>query len=180
MKGIFKNGNVYVYIDTNKEPINEINDKEEFIVGTGKRSRILYGGRVNVNYLPINNDALSLKIDGIEIRKLYSDASFYKSSTPNEIVAYLNQIENLGVDSFLENYKQQLKQIKLEFESFADGLQQELTINYDEEKAEELSRYKEFILTLGCVIFALLINMNAGLQNQDYINAYDNIINTYF
>jgi hypothetical protein len=175
-----------VYIDTDKEPINQAENEYAFIVGEGKKSQILYGGRVKVSYLyykngwNINYDTLSLKIDGIEIRKLYSNASFGESSTPSEVVAYLNQIENLGVDSFLENYKQQLQQMKIEFEAFADGLQQELAINYDEKKAEELSKYKRFILTLGCVIFALLINMNAGLQNQDYINAYDNIINTYF
>jgi hypothetical protein len=184
MKGIFKNENVYVYIDTDNEPTSQIDEEKAFIVGEGKESNILYGGRIAVNYLyeygRINYNKLSLKIDGIEIRKLYSNATFYESSTPSEIVAYLNQIENLGIDSFLENYKQQLQQMKIEFEAFADGLQQELAINYDEKKAEELSKYKKFILTLGCVIFALLINMNAGLQNQDYINAYDNIINTYF
>lgn len=185
MEGFFKNENVYVYIDTDKEPINQAENEYAFIVGEGKTSQILYGGRVKVSYLyyqsgGINYNTLSLKIDGIEIRKLYSNASFGESSTPSEVVAYLNQIENLGVDSFLENYKQQLLQMKIEFEAFADGLQQELAINYDEKKAEVLSKYKRFILTLGCVIFALLINMNAGLQNQDYINAYDNIINTYF
>lgn len=185
MKGVFKNENVYVYIDTDNEPTNQIEDEDAFIVGEGKKSQVLYGGRVKVSYLyyrdgGINYDTLSLKIDGIEIRKLYSNATFYESSTPSEIVAYLNQIENLGIDSFLENYKQQLQQMKIEFEAFADGLQQELAINYDDKKAEELSKYKKFILKLGCVIFALLINMNAGLQNQDYINAYDNIINTYF
>lgn len=187
MKGIFKNENVYVYLDTDKDPqceLSELKDKEAFIVGTSKFTQILYGGRVRVSYHTSYNsikyNELSLVIDGIEIRKLYSNASFYTSSTPSEVVAYLNQIENLGVDSFLENYKQQLQQAKLEFEAFADGLQQELTINYDEKKAEELSKYRKFILSLGCILFALLINMNAGLQNQDYINAYENIINTYF
>ena len=186
MKGIFKNENVYVYIDTDNEPTSQIDEEKAFIVGEGKNSNILYGGRVKVSYLcyrngwNINYDTLSLKIDGIEIRKLYSNATFYESSTPSEIVAYLNQIENLGVDSFLENYKQQLQQKKIEFEAFADGLQQELAINYDEKKAEELSKYRKCILTLGCILFALLINMNAGLQNQDYINAYENIINSYF
>ena len=165
-------------------PQCELKDKEAFIVGTSKFTQILYGGRVRVSYHTSYNsikfNELSLVIDGIEIRKLYSNASFYTSSTPSEVVAYLNQIENLGVDSFLENYKRQLQQAKHEFEAFADGLQQELAINYDEKKAEELSKYRKFILTLGCILFALLINMNAGLQNTDYINAYENIITSYF
>ena len=34
-----------------------------------------------------------------------------------KIAAYLNQIENLGVDSFLENYKLQLQELKKEIYS---------------------------------------------------------------
>lgn len=184
MKGIFKNENVYVYINTDNEPTSQIDEEKAFIVGEGKDSNILYGGRIEVNYLyqygRIDYNKLSLEIDGIKICKIKGNESFYDYNTPNEAVAYLNQIENLGIDSFLENYKLQLQQVKQEFEAFADGLQLELAINYDEKKAEELSKYRKFILTLGCILFALLINMNAGLQNQDYINAYENIINTYF
>ena len=153
MKGIFKNENVYVYIDTDNEPTSQIDEEKAFIVGEGKNSNILYGGRVKVSYLcyrngwNINYDTLSLKIDGIEIRKLYSNATFYESSTPSEIVAYLNQIENLGVDSFLENYKQQLQQKKIEFEAFAHFY--EAVVRNDVEKIDVLksvfpNAYKEF------------------------------------
>lgn len=181
MAGIFKDGNVYVYID--KHSKNKIKDNGVCIIDSDPysgRTRTLFGGRVK---MVIDGSVVSISIDGIDIIDFYADHgvhSFYKMHSFGKITAFLNQIENLGVDSFLENYKLQLQQIKLEFESYADGIQQELAINYDEKKAEKLSNYKEFILTLGCVIFALLINMNAGLQNQDYINAYDNIINTYF
>ncbi len=183
MKGIFKNENVYVYIDTDKDPQCELKDNKAFIIGDKHiDDAFLYGGRVVVKckHYSFDEDRLSLLVDGIAIVKVYNYAEFYKYNTATEVLAYLNQIENLGVDSFLENYKRQLQQAKLEFEAFADGLQQELAINYDEKKAEELSKYRKFILTLGCILFALLINMNAGLQNQDYINAYENIINTYF
>lgn len=184
MKGIFKNENVYVYIDDKNVYKDSIKEVNMFIIGGNKHRCLLYGGRVEIEHYYLNGSYLdygfNLHVDGIEILKINKDGHFYIYNSPSEVVAYLNQIENLGVDSFLENYKQQLQQIKLEFESYADGIQQELAINYDEKKTEELSKYKKFILTLGCVIFALLINMNAGLQNQDYINAYDNIINTYF
>ena len=184
MEGIFKNENVYVYIDDENVYKDSIEEVNMFIIGGNKHRCLLYGGRVEIKHYKINgyykNYGFNLHVDGIEILKINKDGHFHIYNLPSEVVAYLNQIENLGVDSFLENYKQQLQQIKLEFESYADSIQQELAINYDEKKAEELSKYKKFILTLGCVIFALLINMNAGLQNQDYINAYDNIINTYF
>lgn len=184
MKGIFKNENVYVYIDDKNVYKDSIKEVNMFIIGEEKHRCLLYGGRVEIEHYRMNGYyqdwGFNLHVDGIEILDISKDGHFKIYNYPSRAVAYLNQIENLGVDSFLENYKLQLQQIKLEFESYADGIQQELAINYDEKKAEKLSNYKEFILTLGCVIFALLINMNAGLQNQDYINAYDNIINTYF
>lgn len=188
MKGIFKNENVYIYIDNDKDTITPIENQAAFILAPvrGQECRDLYGGRVKINYqyyssgANLRSDRLSIHIDGIEIRKVYSDGRFYEYSSPSEVVAYLNQIENLGVDTFLENYKLQLQQLKQEMEKFADDLQQELAVNYDEKKAQELSKYKKFILTLGCVLFALFINMNAGLENQHYISAYENIINSYF
>ena len=183
MNGIFKNENVYVYIVTDKDSRCELKDNTAFIIGEDKHSCFLYGGRVKISQhyrYGWHKNELSFCVDEIEIRKIRSNASYHDYSTPSEVVAYLNQIENLGVDSFLENYKLQLQQVKQEFETFAEGLQHELALNYDEKKAEELSKYKKFILTLGCVLFALFMNMNAGLQNQDYINAYENIINSYF
>ena len=177
MEGIFKNENVYVYINNdedNKAPIGDV-----CILTDDKDSNTLYGGRVQLRDCYISK--LNLDIDGISIGKVNGDVSSieYRLSY-SAATAYLNQIENLGVDTFLENYKFQLQQLKQEMEKFADDLQQELAVNYDEKKAQELSKYKKFILTLGCVLFALFINMNAGLENQHYISAYENIINSYF
>ena len=186
MEGIFKNQNVYIYIDNDKDTITPIENQAAFILAPirDQARKNLYGGRVkiyyNYSYGRYDSDKLSIFIDGIGIRKVYSSGSFYEYSSPYEVVAYLNQIENLGVDTFLENYKHQLQQLKQEMEKFAEDLQQELAINYDEKKAQELSKYKQFILKLGCVLFALFINMNAGLENQHYISAYENIINSYF
>ncbi len=183
MAGIFKDENVYVFI--NEDGVSNASvENGIYICGSKRQSNHLYGGRVKVSmpcrYGCNQTGEVSILVDGVLIREIQNDARFRSDYPLDKIVAFLNQIENLGVDSFLENYKQQLQQAKLEFEAFADGLQQELTINYDEKKAEELSKYRKFILSLGCILFALLINMNAGLQNQDYINAYENIINTYF
>lgn len=175
MKGIFKNENVYVYINNdedNKAPIDDV-----CILTDGKSNTFLYGGRVE---LWAYYDKVELDIDGISIGKVDGDVSIEYRLSYSAATAYLNQIENLGVDTFLENYKHQLQQLKQEMEKFADDLQQELAVNYDEKKAQELSKYKKFILTLGCVLFALFINMNAGLENQHYISAYENIINSYF
>ena len=47
----------------------------------------------------------------------------------------------------------------------------------DYKNADQL---KKFINELTCIIYCLLINMNAGLDNQFYTDAYNEIINLYF
>ena len=184
MEGIFKDGNVYVYIENDQDITDSIRNSDTFIIGTKKHVNHLYGGRVKIKYCEsygyIEYNELLIHIDGIEIRKIDENANFCDHCTPSEITAYLNQIENLGIDSFLENYKQQIQQLKLEATAYAEKLQQELALNYDETRAKTLSSYNDLIHTLGCIIISLFINMNAGLDNQCYLNAYENIINSYF
>lgn len=195
MNAILKKDNVYVLV-RDKDPragitldnlenlilCNNLNLKSISIIKNN-----IYGGRV---YLEIPTyrrsygedmlyDYCYLTIDGIEIMRFELYSSTNKLSFEH-ITAYLNQIENLGVDSFLENYKLQLQEIKKEFESMKDELQSELAINYDENKASTLDFIKKMILSITCIIFSLLINMNAGLNNHHYINAYNEIINMYF
>jgi hypothetical protein len=121
MKGIFKNENVYVYIDDKNVYKDSIKEVNMFIIGEKKHRCLLYGGRVEIEHYHINgyyqDYGFNLHVDGIEILKINKEGDFHIYNSPSEVVAYLNQIENLGVDSFLENYKQQLQQIKLEFES---------------------------------------------------------------
>ena len=176
MKGIFKHENVYVYIDVAKDCTTSVDDACILLSET-KKANTLYGGRVE---LAKYWEEVYLTIDGIEIRLIKEDASTTYKLSFCQATAYLNQIENLGVDTFLENYRLQLQQLKQEMEKFAEDLQQELAVNYDETKAKKLSKYRKFILDLACILFMLFINMNAGLDNQQYINAAETIMNTYF
>ena len=104
--------------------------------------------------------------------------------TPNlsfdQVALFLNQIENLGIDSFLDNYKVQLRNLKKELEEVAVGWQKELLVEYDENKSYDLAELRRTLLYMSCFLFSLFINMNAGLSNQNYMNAYDTIINMYF
>lgn len=194
MKAILKKDNVYVLVrDKNPRAGITLDNLENLILCDDlhlKRMSIIknniYGGRVYLEiptYRSYGEDKLYdycyLTIDGIEIMRfeLYSSTN---ELSFEHITAYLNQIENLGVDSFLENYKLQLQEIKKEFESMKDELQSELAVSYDENKASNLDSIKKMILSITCIIFSLLINMNAGLNNHHYINAYNEIINMYF
>ena len=147
----------------------------------------LYGGRVYLNvptYHSYGNeyyycDYCYMKVDGCDIKLLTPDVMTDKLEF-EQVAAYLNQIENLGVDSFLENYKLQLQELKKELENNIKELQQELTIKNNDEKAKTLKKLRGIVLSITCSIFLLLVNMNAGLDNHSYTSAYDQIINLYF
>ena len=115
MNEIFKKDNVYVLVRDKKNRSEvELRDVEELVLSNGvKRKNSLYGGRVWLYYSQIvgsYTDCLYMEIDGIRIQRfrtsnngnLYLEDYFVQEE---QVIAYLNQIENLGVDSFLENYK---------------------------------------------------------------------------
>jgi hypothetical protein len=194
MDAIFKNGNVYVAI-MHKDAREEIDfsDSMDLILckNEGVTKNSLYGGRVSLELHKENpnsayrySNLCDIVIDGIKLKKLVTRDSGQVDSLSyfslEQAAAYLNQIENLGVDSFLENYKLQLQGLKSELEGQADNLQQELALNYNDDKAKVLDSIKKVILSLVCIIFSLLVNMNAGLENHHYTEAYDNVISLYF
>ena len=117
-------------------------------------------------------------IDGFEITK---KESIY-SEILDKITAYLNQIEQLGVDTFLANYKAAIIAEKEELSAMCDKLAAELQLRENEEKEKTLSRLRSKIEDLIGLLFLLTINMNAGLDNQAYIDAYaesENVISQY-
>ena len=194
MDAIFKNGNVYVAVmkkDARKEI--DFSDSMDLILCKIEdvTKNLLYGGRVSLELHKENpnsayrySNLCDIVIDGIKLKKLVARDSGQVDSLSyfslEQAAAYLNQIENLGVDSFLENYKLQLQGLKSELEAQADGLQQELALNFNDDKAKVLDSIKKVILSLTCIIFSLLVNMNAGLENHHYTEAYNNIISLYF
>lgn len=185
MDAVFKNENVYVVVKNKefRDDVNLNNFENLILCRSLKYKNSLYGGRVYLNY-NFGQGYGWLEVDGISIKQYNCSTAGKIDSTSThsleQIVAHLNQIENLGVDSFLENYKAQLQELKKEFEKMIEDMQQDLAIKYDEEKASTIELLNKVVLSMTCLIFSLLINMNAGLQNHDYTNAYDTIINLYF
>lgn len=188
MIGIFKKDNVYVTVidqftrkDIQKENMDTLifSPENEY----HKKEVLLYGGRVSLKEKNSYYD-VSLSIDGIKIQYIqYSDYLGYDLSEKLNIekaTAYLNQMENLGIDTFLENYKQQLVTFKKEMEEKLEKMEQEQSLHYDEKKVFPIQTLKKQIFELAITIFFLLINMNAGLDNQTYTDAYNEIFNLYF
>ena len=185
MNAIFKKENVYVAIKGKnfRDGIN-LEDVDSLIFSPQykyKKNEVsLYGGRVYLHYY---NDDLTFAIDGIPIREIrnYKNGFFASSSMEvDKAAAFLNQIENLGVDSFLENYKSQLQEFKNIIEIQAEKIEQEQSQQFDKDKSAFLTSLKNLINELTCILFCLLINMNAGLDNQFYTDAYNEIIYLYF
>lgn len=183
---LLKNG-VYTLHCLEDEEFEELCKDKSFVVSTISESGIylLYGGRVKImkesygywtgsTYRP----SFQFFIDGFEITK---KESIY-SEILDKITAYLNQIEQLGVDTFLANYKAAIIAEKEELSAMCDKLAAELQLRENEEKEKTLSRLRSKIEDLIGLLFLLTINMNAGLDNQAYIDAYaesENVISQY-
>jgi len=184
MNAIFKKENVFIVIKDKdlRDGING-NEIDSLIYDYDYKDDVcLFGGRVHLRY-GSKNEFVKLKVDGISIQEVYYKDSVFSVGKEIDLcktAAFLNQMENLGVDSFLENYKKQLLEFKKELEIEVEKTEQEQSVQFDEDRSTFLTSLKKFINELTCIIFCLLINMNAGLDNQFYTDAYNEIINLYF
>lgn len=177
MNAIFKKENVYVLvrnIDYGKR--EQIFSDPSFVVADESKCECnLYGGRVY-----IYGYGSCIDIDGISIKYFNgSDCSSTDSLSIDIICAYLNQIENLGVDTFLENYKKSLMVLKQELITMSEKYEQELAASEDDNKKKILEKIRAKIRNIVCLIFVLSINLNAGLDNHQYIDAYEEVASTY-
>jgi hypothetical protein len=193
MEGIILHDGIYVYIEngdlTNDSIANA--DKCTLIIDKDSNTRdvFLYGGRVELRRQcrQYFSYTLILSIDGITINdikpcNLHHGSDSYSYGEMNndlsfpKVTAYLNQIEHLGIDTFLDNYKKNLEDFKAQMNEMATALENELKENEDSGKAQLLQKVKNLILSIIIILFSLSINMNAGLDNSQYEEAYEAII----
>jgi hypothetical protein len=181
MNAIFKVNNVYVPVKNNEVRDDiEVTNLDELIISTEEKTSVsLYGGRVCIN--KDYNNYFELRIDGITINDItlsyFCDLDTSDSFRIEQIAAYLNQIENLGIETFLDNYKKQLENLRDKLEGISAEMQQNAE---DEGDNEKLNVIRKSIIKITSFLFALYVNMNAGIEMQDYIDAYNTIINMYF
>jgi hypothetical protein len=185
MKEIILHDGIYVYIENGS--IANADEYTSILEGRYKSESNLFGGRVQVYALGWDGDGVGLTIDGIKIidikeGKITSNNVSYtygkRSSDLSfpQVTAYLNQIEHLGVDTFLDNYKKNLEDFKAQMNEMATALENELKENEDSGKAQLLQKVKNLIFNIIIILFSLSINMNAGLDNRQYVEAYEAII----
>lgn len=183
---LFKNG-IYVGVDTDVDKTlddDKITESEDFIINDGNNDKTsLYGNRVEIyrNY----KYEICLCVDGIDISDIriltYSDDKEIevriKKLSLSQIVSYLNQMEQLGIDTFLANYKQALEKTKEDLTLIYDRLSSELSIQEDKSKRRLFDSLHNVLSQIIIAMCALMINVNVGLDNHDYVDAYNAIVN---
>lgn len=189
----FQNG---VYVCSEEEFNFEDNDNKvkadaSIILSNNENpnSRLLYGGRVKVSLL---NAIFHIAIDGIEVNAFGYTSSYNNQAgiyqTDNlsvqKVTAYLNQIEQLGIDTFLENYKTALEAFKADIMVLCEKY--ESLLKEEEPNSGSANTYKDFLdraracLTiLTIMIFSLACNMKTGLDNHVYEDAYNEVLAEY-
>lgn len=104
--------------------------------------------------------------------------------TTQKVTAYLNQIEQLGIDTFLENYKTTLENFKADIMTLCEKY--ESLLKEEEPNSGSANTYKDFLdrarfcLTiLTIILFSLACNMKTGLDNHVYEDAYNEVLAEY-
>lgn len=183
MKAILLENGIYIGIDTNIDKSldnSKIQERKElvccYMYSSGEA--ILFGGRVSVRYR--SSSDWNLSVDGIEIKVLrYTTDYPYFGNSFRNVVACLNQMQQLGVDTFLANYKLSLEKTKEELAVICDKLEGELSVQENEEKAKLLAKLRNVIIEMIVVLFGLMVDVNVGLDNHNYVDAYNEIVNEY-
>ena len=180
---IFKKNGVYVCVkDIDEDKEEDLKNDEDFVYCryvTTDHERPLFGGRVA---LRSDSGYVYIFVDGICINRVSADNNgmyLSDSMSYSEAVAILNQIEQLGVDTFLENYKKQLVELKTTLVSEAERLTLELSEQKASVKQAALTKIHSLLAKLACILFAACIHLNAGLENSQYIDAYNSVANLY-
>ena len=196
MKTIFFKNGVYVYSKAKfnfEDDDNKVKTDDSIIVSASPYDSgsglLLYGGRVEV-YL--YRDKCNLTIDGVEIKGFDNKSSNESCAmicvtddlTTQKVTAYLNQIEQLGIDTFLENYKTALETFKADIMVLCEKY--ESLLKEEEPNSGSANTYKDFLdraracLTiLTIILFSLACNMKTGLDNHVYEDAYNEVLAEY-
>lgn len=179
MEAIVKQNEVFLFIKNDTFELADNIPDGIVIVNSDITENQLFGGRVR---LTSNGEKIS--VDGIKIRRIKYDESdgeitlsewFPKDS----VCSFLNQMEMLGVDTFLSNYKQSLLDTKSHYEELALKLETDISVSDNSDLRRRLRYIRSFLGELICTIFIIAINMNAGMDNHMYSNAFNEFINLY-
>ena len=181
MEAIVNYNGVYLFVKDSSSEFSENIPEEAIVVDDNTAEKQLFGGRIRLTRSP---SGVQLYVDGIKIQVIYinydGQLTFEQDLPEDSVCSFLNQIEMLGVDTFLDNYKQSLLDAKEKYEDLARKIETNISISPDDSNLKRRLEYiNEFISEVICIIFMLAINMNAGMDNHMYSNAFSEFINLY-
>lgn len=157
INAILKKDNLFVFV----RAIDDDVKNDPSLILEGNNRSLVQLGRVLLQ----NSDSISppfrlcrLWVDGITIYRGVYDMGIkavrLDDKLPHEtIVAYLNQIEFFGTDSFLENYLKALKEFRDELSVREDKCSRYLTVQ------EKLNRLTDLHDHLNSLIFNLSVHI---------------------
>lgn len=183
MEAIVNYNGVYLFVKDNSSEFSENLPEGAIVVDNNSAEKQLFGGRIRLSRL--NRTGARLYVDGIIIKVINFDDSdgkilFEEVLPTDSVCSFLNQIEMLGVDTFLENYKQSLLDAKEKYEDLARKIEANISISPNDSELKRRLRFiNEFLGEMICIIFMLAINMNAGMDNHMYSNAFSEFVNLY-
>lgn len=135
-----------------------------------KENSTLYGGRVKVS---LDVYKWHISVCGIEI-----DTFYYNGYGAQQIADFLNQIEQLGIDAFLSNYKSKVEEHRLLLKQEEQDLMNKISTHEDEDLLKRLSFIRGLLESMLTIIFFLSLHVPTGLDNAQYEEAYQSIIYT--
>lgn len=163
LNAILKKDNVFVYV---RDIDDDVKNDPSLILEEQNRKPIQLGRVLLRNTSVFSNpfQLCRLWVDGITIYRGVYDINIkavrLDYELPHEtIVAYLNQIEFFGADSFLENYLKALKEFRDELSVREDKCSRYLTVQENINEIEQLNRLTALHDHLNSLIFNLSVHI---------------------
>lgn len=139
-------------------------------------STILFGGRVVLTMK--DNRKGELSVNGIDIYEGTQDA-LTSDLSGETIVAYLDLMNSLGIDTFLEYYKKVVKEYRDEMSALEEALEDRQSERQDKDVWKRLSTIRDIRFRLSFMVFNLSILMPTGINDSQYEEAYNRIVSRY-
>lgn len=135
----------------------------------------LYGGRVMVGYMEVNQ--WYLKVDGVNIVNVDINNPSLNIFLPvASIVSFLNAMETHGIDSFLEHYKLKIEELKNDLEALIQLKETQSMVEKNEKIVskliEQILKLREFYLVVFFFLFNMKIIMPAALNNEKMVASF--------
>lgn len=140
-----------------------------------KEDAYLYQNRVSISYRYGTLTGWHLTVCGYEIMG-FED---FGNLNIHLVADILNQIEQLGIDAFLANYKAKVEEYRLLLKQEERETMDKLSLHEDDNLKKTLANTRNKLSQMLVLIFMLSLHIPCGIDNTQYENAYQAIVAQY-